>query len=79
MIEAFDRMPTVPAPGGGRLDLADESARCAVRDGWLGERWRGDGLWPAGEPGPEALRRFLAAETAGALDEVQDARIGGAR
>lgn len=79
MLEEFDRMPEVPAPGGGRLDLADESARCAVRDGWLAGRWKGEGLWPAGEPGPDALRRLLAAGTARSLAAVHGAAIGGPR
>jgi hypothetical protein len=54
MLEAFDRIPAVPAPAGAALDLSDESARRSVRSGWLAGAWSRDGLWPAGDSGADS-------------------------
>ena len=70
MLEAFDRIPPVPAPGGTALDLSDEAARQSVRGGWLAGAWSGDGLWPTGDSGADSLRRHLARETERSLRAV---------
>lgn len=70
MLEAFDRIPAVPAPAGAALDLSDESARRSVRSGWLAGAWSRDGLWPAGDSGADSLRRHLARETERSLRAV---------
>jgi len=62
LLEAFDAMPAVPAPGGARLSLADPANLQAVGDGWLRGGWKEAALWRTGDPPAEAFRRILAAE-----------------
>lgn len=54
----FDAMPSLPAPLGETLSLADPANLGKLRAGWLKGGWVKDGLWPTlGEPGSELRER----------------------
>lgn len=61
MLELFDAMPEVPAPGGALLDLVDTTNLGAIRDGWIKEQWAEAALWPAQATPAEELRRTFRA------------------
>ena len=63
MLEAFDRMPSVPGPDGRRFDLADPGVLAEVKAGWLRGGFEGDGLWPADADPGEILRRIVRDQT----------------
>jgi len=61
MLEAFDDLPVLPAPGGGSLDLDDPSTVAAAKAGWLRGGFAGDGLWPSAADPVDVLRRRAGA------------------
>jgi iron(III) transport system substrate-binding protein len=73
MLEAFDAMPPVDAPGGATESLGSREGRAAVRAGWLKGGWKDDGLWPEGAAPADELRRRM-----GAFFGAQYERIAGA-
>jgi len=63
MLEHFDALPEVAAPAEARISLApgpDLPDRLAtLRNGWLREQWKGEGLWPPEASPADELRRRL--------------------
>jgi ABC-type Fe3+ transport system substrate-binding protein len=59
MLELFDAMPEVAAPGGAmRLDTTAELG--PIKQGWLRGDWAHEGLWPPDANPNDVLRRRLA-------------------
>jgi hypothetical protein len=59
MLELFDAMPSVQAPGGATLSLATTAHLAGIREGWLKRSWADARLWPAqANPRDEMRRRF---------------------
>jgi hypothetical protein len=59
MLEAFDAMPPIDAPGGASETLETREGRAAIRAGWLKGGWKDAGLWPAGAAPADELRRRM--------------------
>jgi hypothetical protein len=55
MLERFDALPSVPAPGGS-LDSGDPAALESIERGWIRGGWSGEGLWDPQDRPVEALR-----------------------
>ncbi|MFM9168987.1 MAG: hypothetical protein ACKOTD_02385, partial [Phycisphaerales bacterium] len=70
MLEAFDAMPAVPAPGGATLVLDTHANLAAVRDGWLRGKWADAGLWNRLDSPADVLRRMFAEQVAARMREV---------
>ncbi|MBC23685.1 MAG: hypothetical protein CMJ32_07190 [Phycisphaerae bacterium] len=60
MLELFDDLPEVPAPGEESMDLDDEEALGTLKAGWLRGGWSDSELWSADAEPSAVLRRFLA-------------------
>jgi ABC-type thiamine transport system substrate-binding protein len=59
MLDRFDAMPAVPAPGGGELSLDGDDHLSEIKTGWLRGGWRDEGLWhPDARPADILRRRF---------------------
>ena len=61
MLEAFDAMPPIDAPGGATESLGTREGRAAVRAGWLKGGWKDAGLLPDGAAPADELRRRMGA------------------
>ena len=70
MLESFDAMPMVEAPGGATISLADAAGRAAVREGWLRGGWGAAGLWAEAEAPADALRIRCAAHFERSMRDV---------
>jgi hypothetical protein len=70
MLESFDAMPMVEAPGGVTISLADAAGRAAVREGWLRGGWGAAGLWAEAEAPADALRIRCAAHFERSMRDV---------
>jgi hypothetical protein len=55
MLERFDALPSVPAPGGS-LDSGDPAALESIERGWIRGGWSGEGLWDPQDRPADALR-----------------------
>tara|TARA_B100000959_G_scaffold262294_1_gene300580 strand:- start:200 stop:1906 length:1707 start_codon:yes stop_codon:yes gene_type:complete len=72
MISAFDAMPVIVDPDGGRWSLDTREGRDVVKRGWLRGGWSGSGMWDAeSEPGP-AFRRHAGKFFRERFDAVLD-------
>jgi hypothetical protein len=60
MIERFDAMPQVEAPGGRRLGLDTAAHLGEIKAGWLRGGWSAAGLWSEHDRPEQALRRAAA-------------------
>ena len=59
MLELFDAMPDLEAPGGAPLSLATTAHLGEIKEGWLKKSWADDRLWPReANPRDEMRRRF---------------------
>ncbi len=61
MLQRFDALPEVAAPGGEQRSLADPANLAAVKAGWLKSGWKNDGLWPVDAAPAEVLRAQMTA------------------
>ncbi len=61
MLERFDALPVLEAPGGAELALGNPANLAALRTGWLNGGWKDAGLWPEGANPTTQLRRRCAA------------------
>ena len=71
MLEAFDAMPPIDAPGGATESLGTREGRAAVRAGWLKGGWKDAGLWPEGAAPADELRRRMGAFFSGKYREIR--------
>lgn len=55
MLERFDALPSIPAPGGS-LDAGDPAALESIERGWIRGGWSGEGLWDPQDRPADALR-----------------------
>lgn len=60
-LEAFDAMPTAPAPDGTELHLGQQADIAAVRAGWLKSGFKDRGLWEERDDPRTLLRRRFSA------------------
>ncbi|MDY7109141.1 MAG: extracellular solute-binding protein [Planctomycetota bacterium] len=59
MLERFDAMPSIEAPGATRLSLETTAHLAEIREGWLKRSWADARLWPVeANPRDEMRRRF---------------------
>ena len=78
MLAAFDRLPVIAGAGRESLDLADEKALGAVRNGWVRNGFAKDGLWDAESTGLDALRKRMGAFFHEQYAEASSRQITGA-
>ena len=72
MLVAFDRMPVVPGPQGGRFDLGDPSQLATVKTGWMRGGFDEDGLWPEPADPREILRRVIRRQAEADYESIID-------
>ena len=72
MLVAFDRMPVVPGPQGGRFDLGDPYQLATVKTGWMRGGFDEDGLWPEPADPREILRRVIRRQAEADYESIID-------
>ncbi len=72
MLTAFDAMPDVAGPDGGRIELDTAVARGVVKAGWLRGGWESKGLWPPDAEAERVLRQEFRDFFAGQYRRVVD-------
>ncbi|MEE2719973.1 MAG: extracellular solute-binding protein, partial [Planctomycetota bacterium] len=77
MLTAFDAMPDVAGPDGGRIGLDTAEARGVVKAGWLRGGWESKGLWPHDAEPERVLRQAFRDFFAGQYQRVVELAGGG--